>query len=297
MTCDLIEIGPRDTKGHEAFFRFTEEAFTDVSFRLWADRGGWDDRFTVFAMLLDGEIVSTIARTAMRLIVDGMTVDAYQLGAVATRRDMRGRGHLRHLMTHILALPPLDDRPVFVFGNASVTDLYQRFGFERIEQRAFSLDRATNAHAAHALPVLDMASPQDRLTLKAMAATSAPLSQDFCAIDYFPIMLWHLTYFGQQARRIAERNAAVIVSQTGANLKIHDVIAPEPFALDPYFDGLALSDCNAVSFGFDPTSWLESESIDRLRMAPDDGNANPFFARGRPSPHGRVTHYPELAKT
>jgi predicted N-acetyltransferase YhbS len=297
MTLGLVEIGPMDVDFHGRFFDFAEQTFENASFRLWAARGGWDDRYSVFAVIDNGEIVSTVGRAAMRFVADGRTASGYQLGVVATRPDQRGRGHLRRLMEHVLSQPPLDNRTVMLFGNEQVTGFYPRFGFTRIPEWHHRLPVEAADHAAAPTRRLDMSLAADREILADACRTSVALSDDFCAADYYPILLWHLTYRPLQPIALSEPKAIVVVSRRDDVLVIHDVVSDTRFDLEPWLPQLAEGPVGAVEFGFNPVDWLGEEAQHRLEWQQSDPDSDPFFALGRPSPSGRVGRFPELART
>jgi predicted N-acetyltransferase YhbS len=299
MVGQLVEIGPWDTQLHEAFYRFVAQAFSDVGFALWAERGGWDDSFTVFALVEDDEIVSTIGRTAMRLVIDGTLVDAYQLASVATRPDRRGQGNLRRLMEHILSLPPLDDRPVILFGNPDVVDFYPRFGFERLAQSSFTLPHLARTNPKPpAVRNLDVAQPDDRALLAALCLRARSTSDDFSARDYYPILLWHLTYRPLAAVRLDAEDAVVVVSQEEGRLVIHDILAQAAFDLTGIIDLVAPGPFDGVEFRFNPENWIGGNAaLHDAGLASRNDREAPCFIRGRPRPQNRAIRFPELAQT
>lgn len=299
MVGHLVEIGPADTQHHEAFFRFMMAVF-GVSFRGWAQHGGWDDSYSVFAIEEADEVVATVGRMAMRLVIDGEPVDAYQLGAIATHPAHRGRGLIRNLIRHIIMLPPLDDRPFLVFGNGQVSQLYPRLGFEPIAQSRYRVTFAVERPTGGERGALDLDQPAARSLLARLALNAHPLSTDYCPHAYYPVLLWHLLYRPLRAVHLEELDTIIVVSQTGDRLFVHDVLSAEPFNLLEAVQHLALQPVAMVEFGFTPTDWTGERvsrrrpKIEKVRL---DDTGELFFAMGHPSPKGRVGRFPVLAHT
>jgi len=166
-----------DVDQHPAFFRFVDTVFHGARtepWTVWRDRSGWTRDYEVFAILRprenpkidwrvdpdingisevrsfrvltwteyitdDGNIVSTIGRTRLHMVVDGKDRVGYQLGAVATLESYRRQGLARRLMEWMIDELDKPDQPIILFANNSVLDFYPRFGFRRIpQQRSFA---------------------------------------------------------------------------------------------------------------------------------------------------------------
>lgn len=131
-----------DVDQHPAFFRFVDTVFHGARtepWTVWRDRSGWTRDYEVFAITDDGNIVSTIGRTRLHMVVDGKDRVGYQLGAVATLESYRRQGLARRLMEWMIDELDKPDQPIILFANNSVLDFYPRFGFRRIpQQRSFA---------------------------------------------------------------------------------------------------------------------------------------------------------------
>jgi predicted N-acetyltransferase YhbS len=290
MTWRRLRIGAADAEWHDRFFRFVASVFHDVDFALWARRGGWDASYQVFAIATGDEIVSTIGRTRMRLVVDGKIRVGYQLGAVATRADFRRGGLARQLIDWVIAELDDPDQPIILFANQGVLGFYPRFGFRRVPQQRFTADVEVEPASA-AAPVCDVAEPGDRAWLADLCARALPLGRRFSARDYYPILLWHLTCRAALTFRFDGLDAAVVASSAGARLIIHDVLAAAPFDLQTVLALLTRSRMTRLEFGFDPEAWWP----DAQACAAADEDA-PLFVRGLPRLHAPL-RFPDLAQT
>jgi len=97
-----LRIRNTDVDWHLRYFAHVQEIFRPNNWRVWRDRGGWTTDYEVFALLDGDQIVSTIGRSRMQLVNNGHAVAGYQLGAVGTLPNYRGRGLARRLMDEIV---------------------------------------------------------------------------------------------------------------------------------------------------------------------------------------------------
>lgn len=58
---------------------------------------------------------------------------ALSIGAVATKKDYRGRGLSRILMNHIIE--KYDGVPMYLYVNNDVVNFYPKFGFKRVFEK------------------------------------------------------------------------------------------------------------------------------------------------------------------
>ena len=101
------------------------------SFAPWFERKLWDQHYESFSIIQDNKMIANACIYKTDLLINGQTLRAHQFGAIATRKDQRGKGLSRLLIEHILSLYP--DTPAFLFANPSVTDFYPRFGFCQVQ--------------------------------------------------------------------------------------------------------------------------------------------------------------------
>lgn len=287
---NLRRITHRDIDWHERFFALVETVFraSGSNFRPWKERGGWHPGYDVFAIERNGDILATVGRERMRFVIDGKEGEGFQLGAVATHPDHRGQGLSRRLLSRVL--DDVAERPVILFGNVRVVDFYPRFGFTRIAQSRFTAP--ITVESARAAPTLDLEKPGDRAWLAALCARARAPDTAFSARDYYPTLLWHLTYKPRPVFRLDEVDAAVVASVEKERLVLHDVIASRPFDLREALPQLASSHVTALEFGFGPGDWWPSAAA-----SPADEPDSPFFVRNLPPLPARAFRFPDLAQT
>ena len=288
----LRRITHRDRDWHDRFFAFVESAFgAGHNFRRWTERGGWHPSYEVFAIERDGQLLSTAGRERMRLVIDGEEHNGYQLGAVASHADHRNQGLSRRLLTWLLSEDEAPMRPVILFANQRVLDFYPRFGFTRILQRRFA-STAEIEPAARLAPTLDLDAPDDRERLADLCRRARAPDTAFSARDYYPTLLWHLTYKPRPVFRLDEVGAALVASVEADRLVLHDVIATRPFDLRQVLPRVISSRVTTLEFGFGPESWWPS-----AHPLPADETDSPLFVRCLPPLSTETFRFPDLAQT
>lgn len=283
----LLTLRSADGAAHERFHAFVPLTFRTVDFRRWAARGGWNEDYTAYLLEDGGDIVASVGVTRLRLVLAGATSEGWQLGAVATHPERRGRGHSRVLLDAVLA--GLGAAPVLLFANERVLDFYPRFGFRAVAQRRFIADAAL-------LPALvparrcDVADAGARAALAALCAEAIVNDDTFGARDYYSTLLWHLTYRPIDACWLDDGNAVAAVERDGDTLILHDLIARRPFDLAAALPALIDAPAARIEFGFRPQRWWPTAS----EAGEYDGS--PLFVRNLPLPDTAL-RFPDLAQT
>jgi predicted N-acetyltransferase YhbS len=290
MNLSAITITHADVGWHEAFLRYVPQIFPRISFREWYQHGCWDERYVAFALADGDRIVANASLTRMQVVLNGQPVHGWQLGAVGTLPEYRVRGLQNQLLPRVLEHTAADDL-VFLFANHRVLDFYPRFGFERVRESLFRIERAVTPEGP-ALRALDLASTEDRALLRRIAAAAEPVTTLFGARDYGTVVLWYWSNFYRNGLRYsAEHDAILVVEQSKELLRIYDVLAASALDVVALLPRLIAAPITEVEFGFTPT-----------RYAPDaspraDYTDSPLFVRG---PHRLPTEafkYPMLAQT
>lgn len=287
MTSRLLALRAADLAAHERFHAFVPLTFRTVDFRRWEARGGWNEDYTAWLLEDGADIVASVGVTRMRLALGGELRDGYQLGAVATHPERRGRGHSRVLLDAVLA--DVGAAPVLLFANERVLDFYPRFGFHAVGQRRFAADLALGPAASPARRC-DVADAAAREALAALCAGAVVNDAAFGARDYYSTLLWHLTYRPIRAYWLADGDAVAAVEQDGDTLIVHDLIARRPFDLAAALPSVIGAPIAHIEFGFQPHRWWP--------QARDIGvyAGSPLFVRNLPA-LGTALRFPDLAQT
>jgi len=101
-----------------------KDIFFDFGF--WYDLNLWDENYESYSIAENGEIVSNICVYKTQILFNGKQYSALSVGAVATKREYRGRGLAGTLMKHIV--DKYDNVPMYLSANDSVVNFYPKFG-------------------------------------------------------------------------------------------------------------------------------------------------------------------------
>lgn len=285
-----VTITYADRARHEAFLGFVPHVFPRIGFRRWAQYGGWDERYTVFALAEGERLIASASLNRMDLVLNGKQVRGFQLGAVGTLPEYRNRGLQRQVLERLLAHTAADDL-VFLFANHHVLDFYPRFGFRRAREWLFRAEH-------HALPAgaplrtLDLDSADDRALLRRVAAAAEPVTTLFGARDYGALILWYWCNFYRNGLRYApEHDAIFVIDQSKTLLRIYDIVSAGPLEVASYLPRLIDAPINELEFGFTPTRFWPSAHPRA------DYTDSPLFVRGPYELPGAHFKYPMLAQT
>lgn len=288
MTRELRRVRG-DSADRERFHAFVPLTFRSADFRRWDERGGWNEAYEAWLLDDDGETVASIGLTRLRFSVSGEVRSGYQLGAVATHPERRGRGHSRVLMDAVLAHIDAQGAPALLFANEHVLGFYPRFGFRAVAQQRFGAE-CRLLPATPGARRCDVADPAQRLRLAALCAQAPANDTQFGVCDYYTVLLWHLTYRAIAAFWLDDGDAIAVVERRGSTLLLHDVIARRGFDLAAALPHVIDAPVAQIEFGFSPPRWWRGARV----LGGYAGS--PLFVRGLDMPEAPL-RFPDLAQT
>jgi len=100
-----------------------KEVFLD--FQFWYDLNLWDHNYESYSIMENEQIVSNICLYKTKLILNEKQCSALSVGAVATKKEYRGRGYLRSIMEHVTK--KYDGTPMYLSANENVINFYPKF--------------------------------------------------------------------------------------------------------------------------------------------------------------------------
>lgn len=285
-----LTLTAADPAWHGRFFAFVDRIFGGLDFVTWARLGGWRADYEVFVLAEGEEIVASVARTRMKLRIGGVETEGFQLGAVATEPERRGRGLSRRLLERALEPAEVGERPVFLFSNETAAGFYPRFGFRRLPQQRFEAAAPLRPAAARLRP-FRLEDPAERARLAGLCAR-APAAGGFAARDYYPVLLWHLVNTPLRAFWIEVPEAFLILGEEAGIPKVLACLAERPFPLPAVLPGATAAPVEKVAFGFDPGGWWPADAVKA-----DDDPETRLFVRSFPSLPPTPFRFPDLAQT
>jgi predicted N-acetyltransferase YhbS len=285
-----IVITHRDVEWHDAFLRFVPRVFPRISFRRWYEYGGWDERYSVFAITEGDRIIASASLTRMDLVLADSRVRGWQLGAVGTDPERRKLGLQKQVLSCLLEHTGPSDL-VFLFANHHVIDFYPRFGFRLVRDCMFEIETVVEPRSQR-LRVLELASAEDRALLQRVAAQAQPVTRDFGAENYGQLVLWYWCNFYPEGLRYEPEHDAIFVVEQGDDvLRVYDVLAAGQLDLSRYLPQLVTAPVHKLEFGFTPARFWP-ETVSR-----PDYTDSPLFVRGPHALPDRPFKFPMIAQT
>lgn len=237
----------------EMLFEFIKSVYPWADFRSWFERGWWADEYCPYSIVEDCKIISNVSVSAMKVVLNGRTINAAQFGTVGTIEEGRGRGLSRKLMEHAMA--QYDDRVdlMFLFANDDVVEFYPKFGFREIDEHLF-VQKSRIPKGTGTARRLSLESSDDVKLIEGLLAGRKPLTKRFGAEDYAFITTWHLlNLFPKSIYWVEEAGAVVIATFKDGVAKVWDVISRSNVDIDSLLSSVLPSeDVKEVIFQFPP---------------------------------------------
>jgi GNAT superfamily N-acetyltransferase len=219
------------------------------NFERWHQYARWPAEYTCYGIFEGERLLANAGVFEMDLRVKGCPQPAVQLGAVATRPEVRGQGLSRRILEHILALYP--GTPMLLCANQAVVDFYPRFGFTRLPswQARLSLRLDQPGVRMHRLAAEDPA-------LAAYVEKRAVFSRLLDCRNAAPILYFHLLHDdAHPAYEIPELGCLLVAVQRGAALCLQELVATRAVTFAELVPYLGFSGVKNIQFGFNP-DWL-----------------------------------------
>ena len=264
-----IAFNNKNNTVYETMFDDLIQEVFGFSFVPWFERKLWGCNYESYSVIEDGKMLSNVCIFKSELLINGEKTPAIQFGAVATRKNARGRGLSRYLIEHVLSLYP--DTLAYLFANQSVIDFYPQFGFRQIQtykpEIAFFID---NSHVTAIKCGLD-----DTIIQEAISNRNVYSNLVDC-VNSQSIQMFHLIMsYPNDIYYLPHCKAIVVAVKKDERLFIADIIAGQPTTFDELAAELPFTGICTVEFGFCP-DWLNVLPIWR----PTDMKTDPFFIRG-----------------
>ncbi len=252
-------------------------------FQFWYDLNLWDENYESYSIIDNGEIVSNICVFKTQILFNQKQYSGLSVGAVATKKEYRGRGLSRVLMEHIIK--KYDNVPMYLSANDGVIDFYPKFGFERIYEK---------------LPICECVINNDAMPNKLSyddpkvwnyVYKRVNFSQKLDCLNTASVNIFHiyLGYLKDCIYELPEINTIVIAEQKGEILKLIGVFSMKDICFSDLVRYLPFTNVKKVEFGFMPY-WSDVNYIMK------EYETDPLFVRGLRCNLGDFK-FPELSIT
>jgi len=264
-----ITLNNQHNPKYEALFDNLIQEVFGFSFSPWLERKLWGENYESYSVIENGKMLSNVCVYKSDMIVQGKTIKTNRFGAVATRKDSRGKGLSRTLMEHILSIYP--NTPALLTANSTVTDFYPRFGFRQAQVYKPEVTSLINNDPNKAIKYkLD-----DKKFMSLLYGRNC-YSKIVDCIGTQSTQIFHLIMeYSEDIYYLQNLDVAVIAEQDSNRLLLVDVIAKKPISFETLKQELPFTNVEVVEFGFS-TDWLGVSPS----WIPLDMEDEPFFIRG-----------------
>lgn len=123
----------------------TQEIF-GFDFESWVTDGYYEGDYIPYSLEEDGKLLSNVSANIMTFNQNGMTKNYIQLGTVMTDEKHRKKGLARELMEYVIKEYEDKCDGIYLFGDLSALEFYQKLGFEIKMQYTYTLkEKVRNA--------------------------------------------------------------------------------------------------------------------------------------------------------
>lgn len=116
----------------------TQETF-GFDFESWVT-GGYDrGDYIPYSYEENGRMISNVSVNRMEFVQNGQEKNYIQIGTVMTKKEFRNQGYARKLMEKVLSDYTGKCDGIYLFGNLSALEFYDKMGFSRGMQYQYTL--------------------------------------------------------------------------------------------------------------------------------------------------------------
>lgn len=283
----------RDNKKlRNKFYNYVDVVFPSANFKIWHDKGFWQDEYIPFSIIKNDKIISNVSITKMKILINGVSVNGIQFGTVGTIPAHRNKGYSRILMEYVLNKFQSSTDIFLLFANDSVLNFYPKFGFENYSESIF-ISNTNIPKPQIGSRKLNINDSSDFTLIKKLLKSRLPLTRIFGATDYDFITFWHiLNMYSNNLFYLEEDEVIVIKTEDNNRVHIWDVIFMKPLNLSSVIPKIIENhDLRSIRYYFPPDQ-LEFD-YDEIEEDTD----SPFFIRGNFDLQNSNFKFPVTAQT
>lgn len=241
---NIVFNNKNDKKYQSMLNNLLKNIFLD--FQFWYDLNLWDDNYESYAIVEQDEIVSNICVFKTQLIFNHKQYLALSLGAVATKKECRGKGYSKTLMDHIIS--KYNNIPMYLSANESVVDFYPKFGFTRTYEKLPIYECEINNQIEPKKLQYDNAKVWEYIYKR------KNFSQKLDCLNTFSVNMFHicLGYLKDCIYEIPEIDTMIIAENKGSTLKLIGVFSLKNVSFSELLKHLPFRNIKKIEFGFTP---------------------------------------------
>jgi len=270
---------------------FAVQMFPGLDFSAWNALGCDMSAYTPFSFFHHGRVVANVSASPMVLVVEGRRRPAIQIGTVAVLPEYRGHGLVRELIERVHChWQPTHDL-FFLFTHPDASDMYQRFGYRRVQETVFSMPFEPSGLVPRGARRLDLRSAADLALFGDLTERREPISFRLGSVEQSWLLLFHASsVYPQQLFYIEEFDTVVIRTGEGADLDLIDVISEKTPTLEQLLPYSCTPQTKLLRFRFTPDRFVEPGSF----SAPDTQSW--LYVRGEFCLENQCFTFPETSR-
>lgn len=234
MDVILQRGNPLSVAHREALYPLFEQVFGIPAHLLkdYYDRGFWNPDYCPYTLFRDGQAIANVSVIPMKWMINGEVVHSAGIQSVMTSPAERGKGYMKKLMN--LVLEEVQEKYSLVFLQTENPDLYENYGFSKVEEHIFTTDAHQQTEAGKgSLIKLDPFKEKDLSIINSCIAEQKPNSSVFTPLEYKHSLFLNLynPFFAEKLYYCEPLNVLLIYTVEEETLKIYDVIGSNPGSL------------------------------------------------------------------
>ncbi|MBJ15797.1 MAG: hypothetical protein CMF38_04070 [Legionellaceae bacterium] len=169
---------------YEECLSLVDECFPGI--KCVADKGKlynahWDNVSTPFVYYVNNELVGHLGLIPFKLIINNQEYTGAALHGICVKEKFRCKGIFTELMNE--ALLHIKGNYNFSFLFADQANLYEPFGFKRIDEYDFLVENLNNSDSIHAVRTLDLDNKFDLQIMHDLLSKRLPISNRFGMVN------------------------------------------------------------------------------------------------------------------
>lgn len=224
MEYKMIQDYRHDDIYRKSFNALARKTF-GIDFEKWYETGFWNDRYVCYSFSDDDKVVANVSANLLNWVVKGKSLNVIQIGTVMTHPDYRKKGLASQLMHHVLNTYEKQCDLFYLFGEPSVHEFYENFGFTPIQETRFHINLTASGNKGKYLRKLDLSDTADLNIIRRLTAERVPLSEQFWVDHAQSILAWHLlNVYPDQIYCIEQLDAIVLLKVEGGTIHLYDAV-------------------------------------------------------------------------
>lgn len=228
MEVTLQKSQPINKFHRESLYPLFEQVFGIPSHMLqdYYDRGFWNPRYCPYTIFKANRAIANVSVIPMSWMIGGEPVAAAGIQSVMTLPSERGKGYMKKLMN--LVLEDLTNHYSFIFLQTETPALYEKYGFEKVEEHIFVTEAFQNTRIRNSsLKKLDFLKKRDAEIIQSCFARQHSNSYVFSPLDYEHSLYLNLynPFFSEKLFYSESLDLLLVYEVTDQKLKLYDVVA------------------------------------------------------------------------